>query len=204
MQGDRAMVFIDFWNFQLQWNKRAPAGVLIDWPRVPEVLLPEAQTRAKLASLSYEGTRVYASIDRTNPKEANLSRWLDTFLDRQAGFQVFHRDRQVKQRPVRCRACGNEQAACPQCEAPYARSVEKGVDAALVSDLLTMAWEGVYDVALLLTSDADFVPAVEVLQKKGFKVINATWRGHGFELAKKSWASFELDALIKPLTRSPR
>ena len=37
--------------------------------------------------------------------------------------------------------------------------MEKGVDTAIITDLLTLAWEGAYDVAILVSSDADLVPA---------------------------------------------
>ena len=55
--------------------------------------------------------------------------------------------------------------------------MEKGVDTAIITDLLTLAWEGAYDVAILVSSDADLVSGVERLQAKGLKVGNATLRG---------------------------
>lgn len=83
------------------------------------------------------------------------------------------------------------------------RAAEKTVDARIVTDLMTLAWENSFDVALLVTSDADFIPAVEALQSKNFKVVNATWRGVGHDLATKAWASFEIDPLVETLTRKP-
>ena len=75
------------------------------------------------------------------------------------------------------------------------------VDSRIVTDMLTLAWDRSYDIAVLLTSDADMVPAVESLQRHNFKVINATWKGHGHELAKSSWASFEIDPFLDKLMR---
>lgn len=75
------------------------------------------------------------------------------------------------------------------------------VDSRIVTDMLSLAWDGSFDVAMLLTSDADMVPAVQSLQRHNFKVINATWKGHGHELAKQSWASFELDKVLTKLKR---
>jgi len=83
----------------------------------------------------------------------------------------------------------------------FRQGTEKGVDTAIVTDLLSLAWERAYDIAVLVSSDADFVPAVERLQEKGFKVVNATWQGHGHQLARVCWASFEIDHLIPQLTR---
>jgi hypothetical protein len=59
----------------------------------------------------------------------------------------------------------------------------------------------VYDAAILLTADKDFVPAVEHVQGKNYKAINATWHGNGNELARICWASFEIDPLVPSLTR---
>jgi len=43
---------------------------------------------------------------------------------------------------------------------------EKGVDTAIVTDLLSLASEDAYDVAVLLSSDADHIPAVEWVQNR--------------------------------------
>ena len=44
--------------------------------------------------------------------------------------------------------------------------------------------------AVLSPSDADHIPAVEWVRiAGGFKVINATWSRHGFDLAKTAWAN---------------
>ena len=51
---------------------------------------------------------------------------------------------------------------------------EKGVDTAIVTDLLSLAGEDAYGVAILLSSDADHIPAAEWIQARGRKVINAT------------------------------
>jgi uncharacterized LabA/DUF88 family protein len=64
-----------------------------------------------------------------------------------------------------------------------------------------LAWEGAYDAAILVSADKDFVPAVEYLQAKNFKIINAAWRSIGHELAKICWASFDIDPLMPSLER---
>jgi uncharacterized LabA/DUF88 family protein len=91
---------------------------------------------------------------------------------------------------------------CPHCNTPFQRAPEKGVDAAIVTDLLTLAWEEAFDNAIVLSSDADLIPAVERVQEKGLKVINATWAGHGFDLAHACWGSFTLDSVIGLLVRA--
>ena len=91
--------------------------------------------------------------------------------------------------------------AC-ECQAPFIWAPEKGVDTAIVTDLLALASEDAYDVAVLLSSDADHIPACRVgPSSRGRKVINATWSHHGFDLAKTSWATFELDSVMALMTR---
>jgi uncharacterized LabA/DUF88 family protein len=200
----RLRLFIDFWNFQLNWNQRTGKAPP-DWPKVPLVFLQKARelmaTAGSTDSLALHETRVYASYDPGSPKDAKLRAWLDAFLDRQPSFRVFTRERRAHIRPVHCAACGKEFPSCPSCAQPFRLSTEKGVDTAIVTDLLSLAWEGAYEIAILVSSDADFVPAVERLQEKGIKVINATWRGHGHQLARICWASFEIDDLTGGIIR---
>jgi uncharacterized LabA/DUF88 family protein len=194
-------LFIDFWNFQLNWNNRA-GGALCNWRAVPSVLLAEAQailSASQLGSAVLHETRVYASYEPG--RENKLKSWLDSFLDKQPGFAVIVKERHWRQKSIHCRACDTEHEDCPRCKAKLGRASEKMVDSRIVTDMLTLAWDGSYDVALLLTSDADMVPAVESLQRHNLKVINATWRGNGHELAKTSWASFELDGVLEKLKR---
>ncbi|MGH3136536.1 MAG: hypothetical protein ACRDPV_08600 [Gaiellaceae bacterium] len=60
----KTRVFIDFWNFQLNWNDRAGEDK-IDWPAVPRVLVEEAKDKIEAAgieeTLALEETLVYAS-----------------------------------------------------------------------------------------------------------------------------------------------
>ena len=194
-------LFIDFWNFSLNWNDRS-GGEHCDWSRLPLVLTQQAQTllaQAGLGTVSLEETRVYASYEPG--REVKLKNWLHNFLDKQPGIRVFAVERHWKKHTLHCRACGSDIAACPACQAELGRAAEKTVDSRIVTDMLSLAWEGAYDVALLLSSDRDFLPAVDRLQSKNYKVVNATWRGHGHELAKVCWASFELDSVIQKLKR---
>lgn len=56
----------------------------------------------------------------------------------------------------------------PSTKAP--RYVEKGVDVALATDLIGMAWEDAYDVAIIVSGDADYVGAVNKVMGKGRNV----------------------------------
>lgn len=199
--GQSARVFVDFWNFQISWNERS-GGLDCDWKKLPAELI--GQTQAVLNSvglmdpLNLDETLVYASV---KPSEVNLKRWLQNFLDRQPSVRVTIRERRTQTGGIWCNVCKVNLEACPHCQTPFERAPEKGIDTAIVTDLLSLAWEAAFDVAILVTSDADFIPAVEKVQERGLKVINATWAGHGFDLAHKCWGQFALDNSIVALTR---
>lgn len=52
--------------------------------------------------------------------------------------------------------------------------VEKGVDVTLAVDMLDLAFSNVYDTAIIVSGDADFSHAVEVVQRLGKHVENYT------------------------------
>ena len=199
----RTRLFIDFWNFTLQWKHRVGTRKH-DWSKIPTVLIDGARDvmeAASLGGLTLEVTRVYASYEPERDEGRKLRTWLDTTLDRQPGVRVFTAERHWKQRPVHCRFCGKDNVECQHCSEKLGRAAEKTVDARIVTDLMDLAWAGAYDLALLVSCDKDFIPAVNCLQTKNFRVINATWRGLGQELAKVCWASFEIDKFIPKLIR---
>ena len=49
----------------------------------------------------------------------------------------------------------------------------KGDDVYLAVDLVSGAYENLYDVAIIVSGDEDFIPAIKLAQKNGKKVINA-------------------------------
>ena len=48
-----------------------------------------------------------------------------------------------------------------------------GDDIYLATDLIGGAYESLYDIAIIVSGDADFIPAIKLVQKNGKKVINA-------------------------------
>lgn len=202
----RVRLFIDFWNFQLTWNAHMTQNRQCDWRRLPVAFVAQAQASIASAgigeTLGLEETRVYASYNPDRPQDAGLRDWLSNFLDRQPSFRVFVKEREDQPAKIYCRTCQNEFTDCPSCNTPLVRAREKGVDAAIVTDILSLAWEGAFDVAVLVTSDADMIPCVERVQEKGFKVINACWPGRGHELAQACWASFDIMQSATDLLRT--
>jgi len=201
----RVRVFVDFWNFQLNWNDRIGRDRRCNWPRLPvrcveacEALLRELGAQD---SLRLDETRVYASYNPSRTEDTRLKRWLDTFLDRQPSFALMVAERKDKPAFVYCRSCGASLTDCPACHAPLVRSREKGVDTAIATDLLALAWDGAYDVGVLVSSDADMIPAVRHVQQRGTKIINAAWANCGHDLARSCWGSFDIEPLATDIVR---
>lgn len=199
-----ARTFIDFWNLSINWNDRMPEGTGIDWRKLPKELMAAAATIYSdlgiEADLELDETLVYASVDLT-AQGKKLRGWLETFLDRLPSVRVTTKERRPRPYKVHCRHCDTEILACPTCSTTLTRAVEKGVDTHIITDLLTLGFQNKFDVAILVSSDADFVPGVTRIQEQGLKVINATWAGTGHELRKACWASVELDSIAPNMTR---
>jgi len=70
--------------------------------------------------------------------------------------------------------------------------VEKGVDTFIATDMIRLAWENAFDLAVLVSSDSDLVPAVEFLNQKGQKIVQAGFPPGGVHLATACWASFDV------------
>lgn len=197
---DKLRIFIDYWNLQLNWNERTDSQPL-DWEKLPAALKSAAEASSGISPLQYEGSRLYASYDPANPRQGPFRGWLDSYVDRIPGYNVTVLERRSRRKPIHCRECDTKLENCPECNRPFMRSPEKGVDAAIITDLFSLAWENAYATAILVTSDRDFVPAVANIQDRGFKIVNATWKDYGHQLAKACWASFEIDSLITQLIR---
>ncbi len=74
---------------------------------------------------------------------------------------------------------------------------EKGVDVKLAVDLIILAENKEYDIAILVSGDTDLVPAVEKVVLKQKRIINAYFsKSSGKELRDKSSACFVINKEI--------
>lgn len=150
--GMRVKLFVDFWNFQLSWNdyhQRAGATeiVRIPWkPRLYEVLVAQVDPNG-----IYAGTHVYASYDPLSKKDTGLRKFLDV-MDAFPGYDVTIKDRKPLS-PLRCSNddCRKQIGVCPHCTKGISRTVEKGVDTAIVTDLIRLGIDDHYDRAVLIS-----------------------------------------------------
>jgi len=193
----RVRIFVDFWNLQLTMNQRVARetgerGFQFDWSKLPLWLTARAAELCGSPPFRYEGMHVYASFDpRAN--DQRFKNWIEMWLNRQPGLQVVLKERRPKDAPS-CPACHTAIGNCPSCGSGLKRSQEKGVDTAIVTDMIRLAWEQSYDIAVLVSSDSDLVPAVEFLELRGRRVIQAGFPPSGSHLATACWASFDIFA----------
>ena len=55
---------------------------------------------------------------------------------------------------------------------------EKGIDVALVTEFLSLAYSNAYDYALLVSGDADFISAIDEVKRLGKIVCVASFKSH--------------------------
>lgn len=197
----RVRVFVDFWNFSLSL-RRVDSGFMLDWRPVGPLFASEAgglvdpDTRAV-----FEAMHVYGSFDPGKPQDAKLKNWFANTLDRMPGIHVALVERQQKRAYPRCPVCQTEVSRCPACAADMRGTEEKGVDTRIVADMIRLAWADAYDVAVLVSSDRDFVPVAEFLQTRGIKVVHGAFPPQGSHLSQKCWASFSIVGLMPQIRR---
>ena len=202
----RVRIFIDFWNFQLSWNqyharkKTKPNPCKIPWDEA----LPNALVRQVDPLAKYVGTHVYASINPQGSADRGLAGFLN-IMDGFPGYKVIVKERRPGS-PVKCTsdACRQEIPECPKCHEPLKRTVEKGIDASLLTDLIKSAFDNTFDHAILITEDSDFVPAVDFIQERWTKrIVHAFFKGKSHELRNACWQHIFIDDFMPELLRTP-
>ena len=145
----KVMVFIDGSNifWGLKNWKQTRGNLMIDYAKLVSLVTGPRQIR---------GSHYYCSVPAV-PSEGQAK-----FMDmlRQSGISVTAKTLKMRRDP----------------SGSQTRAVEKGVDVALVTDLLSFAWEGAYDDAVLVSGDADYTGAVEKVKSKGRMVDVVAWR----------------------------
>lgn len=122
--------------------------------------------------------RAYYYCSIGNPPRAEQLKFLD---------KLKHLHMEVTARPLKVRSSTGE-------------SVEKGVDVALVTDMLSLASHGSYDVAILVSGDNDFLKAVDEVKRLGKRIeIAAFGFTAGKELREKADVFTPLEQVAEEL-----
>lgn len=186
----RVRIFVDFWNFSLSLRS-IDHHYKIDWRKLGAVLTKEAERQIEPAGRAeYQGMNRYGSYHGENDRK--LYEWATRVLDTYPGVHVSMRRRQRKRNPPVCPTCNAKVPNCPECGADMRGTEEKGVDTSIVTDMISLAWEDNYDVAVLVSADKDYIPVVEFLERKGKKVLHGAFPPMGAEVTRKCWGSINL------------
>ena len=173
----RSMVFIDGSNLNKAWKRqRKEAKSSLDYE--------------KLMLLATQGTDCIRGYfyDSVNEND-NIERFLDAL--RNIGITVVTKP--LRYKDVRCERCNTIDRRVPY---------QKGIDIALSTDLLMLAYENVYDVAIIISGDNDFVPAIEQVKRKG-KIVRIVSFGSslGQDLRRSADKVIQLDGRFPELER---
>lgn len=201
---NRIKLFIDFWNFELSCKEFGTDvnQYKINWKKLPDILCKQVQTQLVSnqnfnLGYAFEGAHVYISY---GPKDDKLRRWAEEHLSAFPGYTVVGADRVAKS-SQKCQQCKRFITACPHCQVLLQGTIEKGVDTKLAVDMIGHAWDDHYDTAVIVSSDRDFIPAVEMLGRRGKKIFQAGVPSQGKELATACWDSIDLSQVQDKLRR---
>jgi uncharacterized LabA/DUF88 family protein len=122
-------------------------------------------------------------------------------MDGFPGYDVTAKERRPAS-PPKCNheACRKVIYDCPHCKNKLRRTVEKGIDTALLTDMIKAAFDNTFDIAVLLSEDSDFVPAVEFIQERWTKqIFHAYFKGRSDELRNACWKHIFFDDFMGEL-----
>lgn len=197
----RVKIFVDFWNFQLDWNslvgKTADGEpIRVPWESLFTRVLCDRVGKKANDSAKYSGTYVYASV---NPATDKALRSFLHVMDSFPGYKVVVKERKARRGRIRCNnaGCKHKITHCPSCSKPLKRSIEKGVDTAILTDMIQMAHDDVYDMAVLASNDADLCQAIEFIQDRlGKHIFNLWYPGIGDSVRNVCWDHFPVPSLL--------
>ena len=190
----RVRVFVDFWNFTLLMSSEEQ-GFSTDWRKLGPVLTRMAAEVINPEAVGeYQGLNFYGSYDPASEHGKKRHRWAVNIISKFPGVTVSIVPRKRKLSPPKCPVCHNEVTTCTDlsCGADMRGTEEKGVDVRMATEMVSLAWANNYDVAVLVSSDQDFVPVAEFLETKGIKVIHGAFPPKGAQLTQKCWGSINL------------
>ena len=199
----RIRIFVDFWNYTLLMRS-IEAEFRTDWSQLGPALASAAVEKVEGgAAADYQGLNLYGSFDPRSEKDRNMHRWATGVVARFPGVRVSIVPRPKKRSPPKCPHCHEEVPVCPVCGNDMRGTEEKGVDVRIATDMISLAWDGSYDVAVLVSSDRDFVPLAEFLATRGIKVIHGRFPPQGADLAGKCWGEIGIPELRENFRRAP-
>jgi uncharacterized LabA/DUF88 family protein len=148
MNNQRVAIFLDGSN--LTQSKRFDIKIKIG------DVIKRVETKRKVTDIFYYTALLDKSINEEKYKEHKR------FLDKIKKIQNFH-----------VVLCNLRKVVLPDGSVDFAI---KGDDVYLATDLIKGSYENLYDVAIIVSGDADFIPAINLVRKNGKKRLMLSFR----------------------------
>ena len=194
-------IYMDFWNFTLAIKNYDPE-FRVDWNTIAGVFLQEAGTvlgyDAPLILQDFNIIGSYAQSDA----DKELRKWTTSFLPKVKGVKIHFTERKKKKSGPRCPGCHALVNICPMCKSNMAGTEEKRNDTFITVSMIQDAWFKKVDVAILVSADEDFIPAVNFINNLGIKVIHAQFGSHGHNLSNACWGRFNILQTLDRIKRN--
>lgn len=207
LQQSKVAVFIDYWNVQLTINsfdkKTGGNGKFnIDWTNLNNWIISKLSIYLNKPPQDFQHvvTHIYTSYNSSSITEQKYRNWTSNFLSLQPGMKVTCLDRHKKGN-VTCPSCQHTISNCPNCSNELKPTQEKGIDTRLSLQMLDLASNNSYDIAVILSHDADMVPAVEFVQARGKIVFHFGISPLGAELRKACNHHYDIKNVLNEIKR---
>lgn len=195
----RVRVFVDFWNYTLAMRDTDPE-FRTDWSVFgPQIALAAAKTVDPTLNHTFRGMSVHGSYDSS--KDARLMNWATTVLNRFPGVSASFSQQRKKRSAPSCPRCHSTIVRCPECDSDMRGNEEKGVDVHMTVEMISLAMRDNYDIAVLVSSDRDFIPVTEFLESRGIIVIHGAFGNMGAQLTQSCWARINVPQFRRSFQR---
>lgn len=188
----KLMIFIDGMNLLKAWKYTCSEKGLDRRTRWDAIKLQQILSVLRL-DRNLVQTRYYSStIPRRDAEHMGYLKTVDPkgfhdLLERK-GFKCIIRKNRVRYED------------CPLCQQRFPKVKEKGVDVSIAIDMAVMGLEDLFDVAILVSGDADFIPVVELLRNRKKIVEVAQFQNAiSWNLRRAANSVFELDDHLEGL-----
>ncbi len=178
----RVAIFFDGKNFYSGWRANAARRQIESFKILADWIVERANGSYFAGAYYYTGIETGLQEPDGAERQRRLAGFLD-MLEAQTGFFVFRFPRKSRQN------------TCPSCGALVQFTTEKEVDTTLVADMLRLAAVNAFDIAVVVSGDADLAPAVEGVRGLGKQVYVATWGGSGLASRLRRAAFDHIDLL---------
>lgn len=105
---------------------------------------------------------------------------------------------------LRTKILKNREHYCTKCHNKDMRTVQKGVDVSLATDILRHAWQNSCDICIVVSGDEDYKDAIECAKERGVKVWVASFKNSlSADLRRSADKVIFLDDLFNEIKREP-